>query len=110
MQWRSTYNQIPKVTSCPPHFSIQEFIAIDNERLIPQQSISSITNIDDIESKLILPPEVCGQKRLQIYDAFGKIALYERRTAFARELFAKSMRIAPSPKRAFLLAAAWRFL
>jgi hypothetical protein len=50
MYWRSTYTQIPKVTSCPPHFSIQEFIAIDNERLIPQQSISSITNIDDIES------------------------------------------------------------
>lgn len=50
MQWRATYNQIPKVTSCPPHFSVQEFIAIDNERLIPQQSISSITNIDDIET------------------------------------------------------------
>jgi hypothetical protein len=27
-----------------------EFIAIDNERLIPQQSISSVTNIDDIET------------------------------------------------------------
>lgn len=67
---------------------------------------ASIFNIDDIESKSILPPEACGQKRLQIYDAFGKIALYERRTAFARELFAKSMMVAPSPKRAFLLAAA----
>ena len=27
-----------------------EFIAIDNERLIPQQSISSLTNVDDIET------------------------------------------------------------
>jgi hypothetical protein len=27
-----------------------EFIAIDNERLTPQQSISSVTNVDDIET------------------------------------------------------------
>src|SRR5712692_5446838 len=27
-----------------------EFIAIDNERLIPQQSISSVTNLDDVET------------------------------------------------------------
>jgi hypothetical protein len=32
-----------------PHFSIGEFIAIDNERMIPQQSVSAITNIDDVE-------------------------------------------------------------
>jgi hypothetical protein len=50
MLWRNTLNQIPKVTWCPPHFSIQEFIAIDNERLVPQQSISTITNIDDVET------------------------------------------------------------
>jgi FRG domain len=67
MQWRSTYNQIPKVTSCPPHFSIQEFIAIDNERLIPQQSISSITNIDDIES-YIRSKETPERRYLQVID------------------------------------------
>jgi hypothetical protein len=67
MQWRATYNQIPKVTSCPPHFSIQEFIAIDNERLIPQQSISSITNIDDIES-YILSRETTERRYLQVID------------------------------------------
>jgi hypothetical protein len=66
-QWRSTYNQIPKVTYCPPHFSIQEFIAIDNERLIPQQSISSITNIDDIES-YIRSKESPQRSYLQVLD------------------------------------------
>jgi hypothetical protein len=35
------------------HFSIAEFIAIDNERMIPQQSISAITNVDDIETYII---------------------------------------------------------
>ena len=32
------------------HFSISEFLAIENERMIPQQASSSVTNIDDIES------------------------------------------------------------
>ncbi len=49
-QWRSTFPQIVKLTPIRPHFSVMEFIAIDNERLIPQQSISSVTNVDDIES------------------------------------------------------------
>lgn len=49
-EWRNRFPQIPKLTPCRPHFSIMEFIAIDNERLVPQQSISSVTNIDDIES------------------------------------------------------------
>jgi hypothetical protein len=65
--WRSTYRQIPKVTSCPPHFSIQEFISIENERLIPQQSISSITNIDDIES-YIRSKESPERRYLQVID------------------------------------------
>jgi hypothetical protein len=50
MQWRTTFNQVIKIISYKPHFSIMEFIAIDNERLIPQQSISSVTNVDDIET------------------------------------------------------------
>ncbi len=49
-QWRAHYNQLSKLTPVKPHFSLMEFMAIDNERLIPQQSISSVTNIDDIET------------------------------------------------------------
>jgi hypothetical protein len=48
--WRNTFNQVMKLTPTRPHFSIMEFIAIDNERLIPQQSISTLTNVDDIEA------------------------------------------------------------
>jgi hypothetical protein len=32
------------------HFSIQEFLAIENERMIPQQAASTVTNVDDIEA------------------------------------------------------------
>ena len=51
-----------------------EFIAIDNERLIPQQSISSLTNIDDIET-YIRSLETDERCFLQIID----LPLKERR-------------------------------
>lgn len=49
-KWRTDYNQLSSLTRIPLHFSIMEFIAINNERMIPQQAISSVTNIDDVES------------------------------------------------------------
>ena len=42
--------QVLTVVNAWHHFSIGEFIAIENERMIPQQAVSSVTNIDDIES------------------------------------------------------------
>lgn len=32
------------------YFSDSEVIAIENERIVPQQAASTVTNIDDIES------------------------------------------------------------
>jgi len=49
-RWKVEINQILFATRPFPHFSIGEFIAIENERMIPQQSISAITNVDDIET------------------------------------------------------------
>lgn len=49
-QWRHDRIQMTQLVGNHLHFSIMEFIALNNERLIPQQSISSVTNIDDIES------------------------------------------------------------
>lgn len=66
-QWRSSLQQFLKATGCPPHFSVLEFMAIDNERLVPQQSISSLTNIDDIES-YIRSYELSEVKYLQAID------------------------------------------
>jgi hypothetical protein len=49
-RWRKEVTQILFATRPFPHFSIAEFIAIDNERMIPQQSVSAISNVDDIET------------------------------------------------------------
>jgi hypothetical protein len=40
----------PKVLSAHLNIAFLEFIAMDNDRLVPQQSISMITNVDDVES------------------------------------------------------------
>jgi hypothetical protein len=49
-QWVSDFNQLQKIAPARLHFSIMEFSAVGNERLVPQQAISSITNVEDIES------------------------------------------------------------
>jgi alkylated DNA nucleotide flippase Atl1 len=46
-QWRADVPQIPVSAPAHPHFSLMEFIAVENERLIPQQALSGLTNVDD---------------------------------------------------------------
>lgn len=48
--WKRDYPQIQQILTSNLHFSIIDFLAIENERMIPQQASSTITNIDDIES------------------------------------------------------------
>ncbi|MCK4828487.1 FRG domain-containing protein [bacterium] len=49
-KWKSHWRQYVMLNMAGLHLSIMEFLAIDNERLIPQQAATTITNIDDIES------------------------------------------------------------
>lgn len=49
-QWRSDLSQLHNFLIAGPHVSIGEFLAIENERMIPQQAASTVTNVDDIES------------------------------------------------------------
>jgi hypothetical protein len=51
-QWCADCRQILFVAPPRPHVSFCEFIAIENERMIPQQAVSTVTNVDDIEEYL----------------------------------------------------------
>ena len=42
--------QLLKLSPLPPHVSILDALAVENPRMLPQQAISTITNVDDIES------------------------------------------------------------
>jgi len=48
--WRNSFAQFPQMLFPGLHVSVIEFVAVENERLIPQQGVSTITNIDDIET------------------------------------------------------------
>lgn len=48
-QWRKDFKQSQNLLSCGLHVSVHEFIALENERLVPQQAVSTVTNIDDTE-------------------------------------------------------------
>ena len=79
-QWRDDLEQIQLLNTAFPHFSVMEFIAIDNERMVPQQAASSVTNIDDIES-YIKSNESKEKKYLHVIDLPIK-----ERTKVMREL------------------------
>lgn len=49
-QWKADFQQILLLLFPAAHLSIGEFLAIENERMIPQQAASTVTSLDDIES------------------------------------------------------------
>jgi hypothetical protein len=52
--WKSNLSQLQMLNTPGLHLSIMEFLAIENERLVPQQAATTITNIDDIETYVSL--------------------------------------------------------
>jgi len=66
-QWSSDYPQLFNLAVSSLHVSISEFIAIDNERMIPQQATSTVTNVDDIEA-YIRSKEFPGKTYLSAID------------------------------------------
>lgn len=76
MDWSSIYPQIHNLDPPFPHLSVMEFIAIDNDRLIPQQSITTVTNIDNIEEYILTCEKQTGKTFIQAFD----IPVAERET------------------------------
>ena len=49
-QWQADWPQPLQILSAWLYVSVGEFLAIENERMIPQQAASTVTNVDDIEA------------------------------------------------------------
>ncbi|MDQ0302844.1 FRG domain-containing protein [Ancylobacter polymorphus] len=47
--WRNDRRQFTKISPAPEHFSLLDPIALNNPRMVPQQALSSVTNLDDVE-------------------------------------------------------------
>lgn len=65
--WTSRFQAVTLLVHPQLHLTVREFIAIDNERMIPQQAASTVTSIDDIET-YILSRETGTVKYLQAID------------------------------------------
>jgi hypothetical protein len=76
-QWQSDFPQIPWVEPATLHFSILQFLAIENERMIPQQAASTVTNVDDIEAYIASKDSTGEKKYLSAID----LPLRDRRRA-----------------------------
>ena len=50
IQWKEDWFQPAMLLNSDLFLSIWEFMAIENDRIIPQQAVSTVTNVDDIES------------------------------------------------------------
>lgn len=69
--WCTDFRQLQHATFMSPHFSILEALAIENDRAIPQQAVSSVTNIDDIESYVRKLEKLAGKTYLRAVDLDG---------------------------------------
>lgn len=67
-EWQRDMRSLDHLSVAFPHFSLMEFVSINNERMIPQQGISSVTNLDDIESYIGFCEKTTGKKYLQVFD------------------------------------------
>ncbi len=76
-EWLARFRQIDNLDPAFPHLSVSEFIAINNPRLVPQQAVTTATNLYDIEAYVLGKESETGVKFLQAID----IPARERREA-----------------------------
>lgn len=48
-RWKSDFQQYYNIFDCRMHVSIGEYMSLDNKRAIPQQALTTLTNVYDIE-------------------------------------------------------------
>ena len=49
-EWQNDHARVQMLTLTPPHLTFLKALALNNPRMIPQQALSSITNLNDIEN------------------------------------------------------------
>lgn len=66
--WNQSYEPVRSVSIRWHHFSIVEPIAVENERLVPQQALSSYATVDDIEGYIASKETEATKTFLQVID------------------------------------------
>lgn len=66
--WLHDFQQIMVLDPPFAHLSITEFIAIANPRMVPQQAVTTATNIDDIEEYILQVEKMNDKKYIDAID------------------------------------------
>jgi hypothetical protein len=69
--WRNDYSQLQKIIPAKRHFSLFHPLAINNPRLLPQQALLTISNVDDIEGYIAEREALRGKTYLYAIDLPG---------------------------------------
>jgi len=66
--WCEDFEQTEVLTPPKLYFTVLEPLALNNPRVVPQQSVSSVTNLDDIEAYLTDKQKQVGKEYLRVID------------------------------------------
>ncbi|MGQ0681958.1 FRG domain-containing protein [Bradyrhizobium sp.] len=67
-EWNSDHPKVQLISPAPLHFTFLNPLAINNPRLMPQQALSSVTNLDDIEEFIGWQERRTAKKYLRVVD------------------------------------------
>ncbi|CAL77402.1 hypothetical protein BRADO3625 [Bradyrhizobium sp. ORS 278] len=67
-EWQKDVARSHLVTATLPHFSLLDPLAIENRRMVPQQALSTVTNVDDIEEFIKFIETRNGKTYLEVID------------------------------------------
>lgn len=68
VRWCQEFEHIGLVAPPKLHFTVLEPLALNNPRVVPQQSVSSVTNIDDLETYITKRENEVGKHYLRVID------------------------------------------
>jgi hypothetical protein len=71
-EWTTRYRQIQTLDPPFPHLSVMEFISIGNPRAVPQQAVTTVTNLHDIEAYILEREADTGVRFLSAIDIPAK--------------------------------------
>lgn len=80
-RWRKDFPQYNSLVYTPPHFSLLEPLALENPRSAPQQSLSAIVTVDDVEAYLQKLGKQTSHDYLRVFDL-----PYSERNSVLKEL------------------------
>jgi hypothetical protein len=66
--WNNDQSRVSAISPALPHFTFLSPLSINNSRMVPQQAISSVANVDDIENFIEWHEKRTGKSYLSVID------------------------------------------